>query len=180
MKRFGSMVWLVAGTLAVSVPGIWRAPASEPQHQGQKLLLKDVSFLEGHWRSGEGAEQTDENWLPGRGGSMAGSCHIGNESKRAVYEMMLIEEDDKGLTYRMLHFTANLKAREKEPLVFDVRRGDHVNEIILDRKEGDDTTRIIYGLDGLNSMNVTLEKVRRGKRSVTRFPMKRVEPSVAP
>ena len=111
---------------------------------------------------------------------MAGSCHIGNDARRAVYEMMLFEEGDDGLTYRMLHFTANLKVREKEPLVFEVRRGEHANEIVLFRQEGDDTTRITYRPDGPNAVNVQLEKVRAGRKSVTEFPMKRVGPSAGP
>jgi Domain of unknown function (DUF6265) len=160
------------GAVAVSAVVAWANPPSEVSG---KFALSELSWMAGRWRSPAKSGFTDEVWAEPLNGAMNGMCRLGEDGKRAMYEILLIEEVGDKLEYSMMHFGPGLKPREQEPLKFDVERGKKDKEVVFVGRGTEKGVRLTYTLASPDQLVCVLEKSRNGKQMRDEFRMKRVK-----
>ncbi|MEK6642745.1 MAG: DUF6265 family protein [Planctomycetota bacterium] len=159
------------GAMALTAVAVWAKPPSEG---AGKLALSELSWMAGRWQSPAKTGYTDEHWAEPRNGAMNGMCRIGDDGKRSVYEILLIEEVGDKLEYSMMHFGPGLKPREKEPMKFDVERGKKDKEVVFVGRDKEKPARLTYSLASPDQLVCVLEKMRDGKQMRDEFRMNRV------
>ena len=149
--------------------------AKPPSEGAGKLALSELSWMAGRWQSPTKSGYTDEHWTEPRNGAMNGMCRLGDDGKRAMYEILLIEQVGEKLEYSMMHFGPGLKPREQEPLKFDVERGKKDKEVVFVGRDKEKGVRLTYTLASPDQLVCVLEKTREGKQMRDEFRMNRVE-----
>lgn len=74
--------------------------------------LEKLHWMSGHWVSADGA--AEEVWLSPKDGSMTGSFRWVFPNGRHVLEYLIIQENEKGVTFRFKHFDTEFNAWEKQ------------------------------------------------------------------
>ena len=85
--------------------------------KGQKspqANLKDVSWMEGHWKGTAFGGVTEEIWSPPQGNSMMFVFRHLVEGKVTFYEVGHIREVNGSLVFELRHFDTNLHAWEEK------------------------------------------------------------------
>ena len=99
----GLLLALLAGALG----------AAEPQTK----TLADVDWLVGVWRNVPGERMTfEEHWTAPAAGGMMGMFRLLSGDKVAVYEYLLLEASDEGVTMRMRHYRPGLVDADPAPI----------------------------------------------------------------
>lgn len=164
---------IIIGIVVLAAFAAW---AGEPEgDEKSSLKVSDLAWMAGHWQSPAKSGFTDEHWTEPLNGAMNGMCRIGDKAKRAMYEILLIEEVDGKLEYSMMHFGPGLKPREQEPMKFDVERGKKDKEVVFVGRDKEKGTRLTYHLATPDELVCVLEKTRGGKQSRSEFKMTRVK-----
>jgi hypothetical protein len=156
---------LAAGVWAVGAEGV--GPAS-----GGGGGIESLAWMAGRWRSDGADGLTDEHWSPPVGGSMLGMCRLGADGKKAVYEILLIEEQEGKLVYTMEHFGPGLVHRDKAPLVFDVESGPGRQARFTCRDPGRPTV-LTYRQESPEALSIRLERDRGGRKLEDTYRLRR-------
>lgn len=93
------------------------AAGGSPRADGDRLkrtaTIADAGWLTGHW-VGEGfGGRLEEIWLPPVQSQMIGLFRMERAGRPIVYEMLLIEEHEGGLRYRVKHFNPDFTGWEE-------------------------------------------------------------------
>lgn len=148
--------------------------------QEKPATLADLAWLEGSWRSVDGAEIFDETWLAPEGDSMSAVSREVQGGKTRMYELSTIEATDAGPVLRIRHFGAGLAPWKSEaadtpswPLA---SRGDR--EATFEEPSRGFPRRIVYrreaGKDGKPDVLVAkLDGERGGKPMAMEFRLVR-------
>lgn len=164
---------IVIGIVVLAAFAAWAGEPAEDEKSALKVT--DLAWMAGHWQSPAKSGYTDEYWTEPLNGAMNGMCRIGDKAKRAMYEILLIEEVDGKLEYSMMHFGPGLKPREQEPMKFDVERGKKEKEVVFVGRDKEKGTRLTYHQATPDQLVCVLEKTRGGKQSRNEFKMTRVK-----
>ncbi|MEE8169896.1 MAG: DUF6265 family protein [Phycisphaerae bacterium] len=130
----------------------------------------DLSWLAGTW---QGAGIT-ETWNAPQGGAILGMCRIGTDARRAIYELMLIEEVDGRLVLSLKHFKAQLKTMRDGVLQYTLIRGGP-KEMVFENPDTQRHKRIVYRLDSGGDMIVRLEDDGPKARPAQEFRLQRLQ-----
>lgn len=148
-------------------------PAAERKPTGAAVI--ELEWIAGHWRGEMFGGPVEEIWGAPRGGSMLGCCRLGDDGAKAMYEVLLIDEVEGVPTMFLLHYKSQLVARDAAPLRYALVKSAPTEATF----ETADTTqrfkRIVYRLDGKDTLVVRLEGERDGKPTAAEGRMKRVK-----
>lgn len=74
--------------------------------------INDAAWLAGRW-VGEGLGGTiEETWAPPVGGQMVGHFRLVNDGAPVFYEILLMDQDERGVRMRVKHFNPDFVAWE--------------------------------------------------------------------
>jgi len=82
-----------------------------------EATLKDVAWLEGHWRGTGLGGQAEDLWSSPAGGAMPGIFRLVKDGAVVFYELMTLVEAEGSLELRLKHFHADLKGWEEKDKV---------------------------------------------------------------
>lgn len=158
MKRKNLLV-LVLSALLASCATSAHSQVTAPITQERRSTIEDAHWLVGRW-VGEGfGGDLEETWAAPVGGQMIGHFRMVREGRPVFYELLLIEQTDGGLRYRVKHFNPDFVGWEEkdawhefapvstspEALVFDgliLRRvGEDGSDHILRQRNADGAER---------------------------------------
>lgn len=108
-----------------------------------KGSLKDVSFLEGHWKGTYNGGPIEASWTAPEGNNIMGYIRMIKDDKPALYEVFAFEETEKGPVAMVKHFKPGLIAVEEKEV------SDRYNFIETKKNQtlfekDDASVRIIY------------------------------------
>ena len=86
-----------------------------------KASLKDVSWIEGHWKGEAFGGITEEIWSPPLGNSMMFVFKLVSDEKVQFYEVGHIQERNETLILQLKHFHGNLKGWEEKDVTVDFK-----------------------------------------------------------
>ncbi len=86
-----------------------------------KATLKDVSWIEGHWKGEAFGGIAEEIWSPPMGDSMMFVFRLVNDGKVSFYEIGHIVEKDQTLLLQLKHFDQTLKGWEEKDETVDFK-----------------------------------------------------------
>lgn len=86
-----------------------------------KADLKEIAWMEGHWKGEAFGGIVEEIWSPPLGGSMMFSFKLVNEGKVSFYELGHIRQLNETLIFELKHFHGDLKGWEKKDEVQSFR-----------------------------------------------------------
>jgi len=87
--------------------------AAEADPTWGKPTIADAAWLTGRWL-GEGfGAQLEETWSPPVGGQMVGHFRMARDDAPMMYELLLLEQSDQGLRYRVKHFNPDFLGWEE-------------------------------------------------------------------
>lgn len=148
--------------LAIFVLLVFMAPVVFAENR-----IENLAWLAGCWESNTGGEQFTENWMKPSGKTMFGIGRYIKDNKTLFYEFLQIRENPDGSIY----FIA-LPSNQKEA-TFTLLRGDN-KEAIFENPEHDFPQRVVYRLEGKDSLLAYVEGIDLGKQRKEEFPLKRV------
>ena len=117
--------------------------------------LEDLSFLAGSWSRCSDSAESEELWLPARGGMMLGLNRTVRASGKSAFEYLRIVEDDNGVTY-----LASPQGRAATPFALvDFAPG----RAVFENPEHDFPTRVIYRLNDDGTLTARIEGLADGE-----------------
>jgi len=108
--------------------------------------LADLPFLVGEWEGSGLGGMVEETWSHPSGGSMLGTFRIVSGKETTLYQFLVLEEDEKGVALRFLHFDHGLKAWEKEPLVLRLASFGATEAVFEAENEAQNPARMTYSI----------------------------------
>ncbi len=84
-----------------------------------KASLKDIAWIQGHWKGKAFGGITEEVWSPPLGGSMMCMFKLVVNNKVSFYELVTLTEENNTLMLRLKHFNGNLKGWEEKDKTID-------------------------------------------------------------
>ena len=148
---------LVAGAV------LGRAPRTALQ-ESPRASLADLAWLSGTWQGSMSGQQAEETWSTPAAGGMMGMFRLWDAKKVAVYEFLLLEEDQHGLHLRFRHIGPGHRAWEKEgPLEFKLTSAREGLFVFESPNPAQTPTRVTYALPDAGKLIVTVETVREGR-----------------
>lgn len=138
-----------------------------------KITLEDLTFISGRGTGNLGGGVIDEQWSLPAGDSMMGMFRYVKDRKAVFYEFLLIEQTAEGPVLRLKHFNPGLIGREEKAEVFSYPLVEFSeNRAAFERP--DKATRLTFHRKSPDSLSVTLDQTRDGKRTSTEFVYSRV------
>ena len=129
MRVIGSI-----GCILLLLAGWTGAPGAEPARRG----VAGMAWLAGYWTGTADGLETEELWLPPRGGLMLGTHRDVGREGRAFFEFLRIETSGEGTVYR-----AQPSGRPATPFRL-VEQED--TSLVFENLEHDFPQRILYQL----------------------------------
>lgn len=116
---------------------------------GRVASLDAVAFLEGSWHSGGESSESEEHWLPPKGGLMLGLNRTVRDSGETSFEYLRIEQRDDGV-----FLMASPQGRAATPFkLVESSPG----RVVFENPEHDFPQRIIYELLSENTLKARVE-----------------------
>ncbi len=144
------------------------APAAVLAQPAPTASIQDAAWLTGHW-VGEGlGGELDEAFSAPLGGQMAGHLRLSRDGKPVFYEMMLIEEHQGALRFRVKHFDPDFTGWEEKDRSLDfpfvsAAPGELVFRSLAFRKDGPD--RMVITLRMRQDNGEAADQVMRLRRA---------------
>ena len=145
----GWLLALLAGALS----------AAEPQTK----TLADVDWLVGVWRNVPGERMTfEEHWTAPAAGGMMGMFRLMSGDKVAVYEYLLLEASDEGVTMRMRHYRPGLVDADPAPIRLKLAEASK-EKLVFENLDNDKLKRVTYAVNADGQLTVSVETIREDK-----------------
>jgi len=81
--------------------------------------VADLAWIAGHWVGEAFGGQIEESWFEPARESMSGQFRLVSDGAGAMYELLLIEQDEDGdIFYRFKHISPGWKPQEAQPLEY--------------------------------------------------------------
>ncbi|TAI47272.1 DUF6265 family protein [Flagellimonas allohymeniacidonis] len=139
--------------------------------ESPKASLKDVSWIQGHWKGDAFGGTAEEIWSPPMGGSMMFVFKLVNDGAVSFYEVGHIREINETLLLQLKHFHGDLKGWETKDQTVDFKlvkienkrvffegftiekiSGDEINmHVLLGEKE--EKNEVTFAYQRVNSTN---------------------------
>lgn len=110
-------------------------------------FANDLDWIEGHWRSAEGGQVSEEIWTNGDGGLHLGVNRTVIDGQARGYEFLLIAVTDTGATYCA-------QPGGNEAVCFPSTSVE-TNRVVFENPDHDFPQRIVYQRTG-NSLSATI------------------------
>ncbi|HKG23095.1 MAG TPA: DUF6265 family protein [Blastocatellia bacterium] len=142
--------------------------SQSPASAVDKVKLSDLDFIAGRWQGELGSGVTEEHWSTASGNSMMGMFKYVKDGKAVFYEMMLIEHTTGVPALKLKHFNPGLIGWEEKAQVWTYPLVEfQKNRAAFERS--DKESALIFNRTSADSMSVTLERVKDGKKSSEEF-----------
>jgi hypothetical protein len=82
--------------------------------QSPPATIADISWLQGHWTGKALGGETEEMWMPPKGGVMLGMYRLIKDGKPVFYELLTFAEERGSLVLRLKHFEPDLTGWEEK------------------------------------------------------------------
>lgn len=152
-----SLVFFSAVTLSL--------PAQTPANASAAGKVNDLQWLAGRWSGEMFGQPCEEHWMKPDGKSMVGMFRLGPAGAKPVYEIMLIEEAEGALMFRLRHFGSKLVAWEKDDPVTMKLAKLSPKEAVFEPAGPTDLKRLLYRRESADKLRVELDMDREGKMS---------------
>ena len=129
--------------------------------------VDELAWLKGCWRSAGEGRQTEEHWLAPAGGTMLGISQTTAAGTTVEFEFMRIAQENNGDIF----FIA-MPSGQKEARFRLVKSG--AREAVFENPMHDFPQRVIYRLEGDDSLLGRIEGISKGKEKAVDFPLKRI------
>jgi len=137
--------------------------------------VADLAWLAGRWTGQMFGQPCEEHWMKSEGKSMVGMFRLGPAGAKPVFEMMLIEEEEAGLMFRLRHFGTKLVAWEKdEPVTMKLTKLAD-KEATFEPAGKTDLKRMTYRRESDDKLFIELQHDSDGKVSTTTSTLTRVK-----
>lgn len=137
--------------------------------------IGDLSWLAGRWQGTLGKSMIEEVWTPAAGNHMLGMFRLVKDGKLALSELCVIQEETAGLTLFLRHFNHRLDAKEGKDKALSWSLTDSgKSHAIFKLNDGVLNETLTYRRDDAESLTITLEKEKDGKKSKQVFSFKRI------
>ena len=107
------MVCLFAATATFAAEPA-RTRQLAPGAQSPPATIADISWLQGHWTGKALGGETEEMWMPPKGGVMLGMYRLIKDGKPVFYELLTFAEERGSLVLSLKHFEPNLTSWEEK------------------------------------------------------------------
>ncbi|HVF92169.1 MAG TPA: DUF6265 family protein [Blastocatellia bacterium] len=155
---------LAATVFAAADVSLSRSPAQAVD----KVKLSDLDFIAGRWQGELGGGITEEHWSTASGNSMMGMFRYVKDGKAVFYELMLIEHTTGVPALKLKHFNPGLIGWEEKAQAWTYPLVEfQKNRAVFERS--DKESALIFDRTSADSMSVTLERVKDGKKSSEEF-----------
>ena len=163
--------------LAAMLAGLTPMRPQDPKTADKSIRLADAKIADLAWIAGRWAVQQgeheflEETWNDPMANSMIGMFRWQRGDRIWLYEYLLIEETEEGITYHLRHFGPGSKGWETkdEPLSFPLKNVRE-NEAIFENPDRNDPKRFIFARDG-DTLAIHIESEDEGetKRNTFRY-----------
>lgn len=140
----------------------------ETGHASPRPAVQDLSWLSGCWESTSGTTSGCEQWMLPDGGTMLGMSRTVRDGRTVAWEHLRIWQDEAGEIY----YTA-LPSGQTETSFRLIHCAP--GEATFENPDHDFPQRILYRLEGEDSLLARIEGVRDGRERAIDFPMRRAE-----
>lgn len=146
--------------LALPIFFMYTALATPATPEARPPRLADVAWMAGQWQDRSGGGLSEEVWTAPEGDCMLGMWRMVSGGAARIYEMLLVRQDEKGVTFTLRHFDPRLHAREEKdaPLVMALVRASPEEAVFEGRSSTGGLLRLTYRRQGPDALAVTLEK----------------------
>jgi hypothetical protein len=163
----------IACLVILALCGLASAQVDQTAKKLRDAKISDLTFMSGHWRGELEGEVTDEHWAEPLGDSLMGVFRSARSGKVTFYELMAIEQEEKGPVFRLKHFNRGLIAWEEKAEVWNYPLVELRDDYAAFERP-DKGTKLIYHRTGKDTMEATLERVKDGKKTTEVFRFWRV------
>ncbi len=143
---------------ATTQPGAAAAKSSAASDAARGYRVADLAWLAGFWSS----DACEEFWTPPSVSGMSGVCRMEKGQKQPIFEILLLEQTEQGVYYRLKHYGPGL-AEAKIPDVNMLLVELDGEKAVFEDPAKDFPRRIIYHKTGPDKLDVRLEGERNGK-----------------
>lgn len=163
-------------TLAVAVLGLTLSLAAAAQTPDETTAptIEDLAWIAGTWATDLGDQTLEERWSPPMANAMTGSFRWSRDDEVWLYEFLLIEETDDGISYYLRHFGPGSLGWEEreEPLAYrldslapnraEFASLDAAGDAFVFSRDGDELTIEIISGDDVKRFVYTLQDATTG------------------
>ena len=161
---------MISRLFAASVAALFVTISVAAPPTATKPRVADLAWLAGTWRTTEGDKVSEEIWTEPAGGTMIGMFR--QTGKKPLFEFLLIEDDEQGVTKRFKHYLSGFAEVEKEPLTLKVTEVTK-NKVVFHATTEGKLKSIVYEREG-DRMNVKVNTTRESKPFQIAMTMERV------
>lgn len=138
--------------------------------QDKTFMLDDLKFLSGHWTGEAFGGTVEEIWSEPSLNAMMGMFRLKYNNADKLYEFLLIENSESGITMKFKHIKSGYMEMEDEPIFLRlIQLKDNFAEFAADDK----SLIIKYSLVNINNLEIELTSIKAHKTEVTPINMKR-------
>ncbi len=173
--KVGNRPWLVlvaCAALVVVLDGSGVRVGANGPVESSKLAA--LSWLAGEWRTKFGGDDLEEHWSAPFGDSMMGVFRWVKGGKVWMFELLSIVGDGDDIVFRLKHFDNKMVGwEEKDQSLSWKLAKSSAEELVFEKADQKQASRLIYRRSGENELHVRLEGEQDGKPSVKEFKFTR-------
>lgn len=118
MKKFQ---WLILLTFSSVASGLYAA-------EDPAASIETLAWMEGRWAGPTGPSRLEETWSAPAAGTMIAAVRMTTGEETSMVEMIIINEEDDGLTLRLQQFSNKHEPRfDAQPLRMTAQTSNSVN-----------------------------------------------------
>jgi hypothetical protein len=111
--------------------------------QSNAGTLKDIAFIQGHWKASNPDRTIEGSWMAPDGNNMMGMMRMMRDGKSTLYEILVYEQSADGLISLVKHFQPGLISVEEKDKQDRYRFLESSPNRAIFQKEGE-ALRILY------------------------------------
>lgn len=138
--------------------------------QDKSFVLDNLKFITGHWTGEAFGGTVEEIWSEPSLNAMMGMFRLQFDGVDKLYEFLIIEKTDDGISMRFKHIRRGYNEIENEPIILNLK---NVSDSLAEFASDDSSLIIKYNLVSADSLVVELKSSREGKTEITPINMKR-------
>lgn len=140
------------------------------------VSLQQLSFLVGRWRENRAGTRLEECWLEPEAGAMVGLSRFTTSEQVKLYELLSLQQEQRGPVLRLRHFSPQLAAWKSESgAVTCPLTSFKDGEAMFESRENDSLLRITYRTTNADALDVVVEKSKVGSNAISEFHFTRMK-----
>lgn len=138
--------------------------------QENSFSIENLNWLSGQWNGEAFGGTVEEVWSDPSANAMMGMFRLQYDNVDKLYEFLLIENSESGITMKFKHIKSGYKEMEDEPILLKlIQLKDNFAEFAADDK----SLIIKYSLVNNDYLEIELTSTKVDKTEVTPINMKR-------